>query len=149
MKKKSIRIFLLSFILLALQGVAAPAPEKNDITMTDLMTRLYDFDGKVVEVEVTRASSFDQIGKGKYSAYMYYYKGIGSYNGEYVLIPEGGKELIAELADRDYGQYSTETIYMLVHCEEPIRIKSGDHTRTFKLEALGTKYKKSKGVYSW
>ena len=142
-------ILFLCFIAIALHSPAAPPPEKKDMTMTELTSQLFNLDGKVVECEITRASSFDQIAKGKYSVYLYFYKGNGSYNGERVLIPEDGRDFIEEMAERNYGNWSTETIYLLVHSEKPLEVKGGDYTRTFKLEALGTRFRKSKGTYSW
>jgi hypothetical protein len=149
MNPRFILVIALTIISLAGQSLSAPPPEKKELTITELAGQLYDFDGKVIEVEVTRGYGLDQIAKGKYTVYLYYRKAYGSSNGEKVLIPVEGKEFIDELCARKYGQDSTETIYIYIHSEDPIRVESGDYTHSFKLEALGTRYRKSKGTYSW
>lgn len=135
MKKFYPILLSILFISLSLQTLAYPPPEKDEMTINELAACLFDLDGKVIETEVTGASSFDQVAKGKYRVYCRYYKGSGSYNGEYVSFDEDGKEFFEELTKKDYWSSSTETVYLLV--------ENG------KLEAIGTRYKKSKGTYSW
>jgi len=142
-------LFTLGFMLFALtvQAAKLPAPEKDEMSISELNAKLYDFDEKIIETEITSASSFEQIASGKYRAYCYYYKGASSsVSGESVLIPEEGKEFFEELSKKDFWNSSSKTVYLRVHSKKPLRVK-GSHS--YKLEAVGTKYRKSKGEYSW
>ncbi len=126
-----------------------PAPEKKEMTMSELNTRLVELDGKVIETKITRASSFEQINAEKYRAYCYYYTGSsGSSSGESVLIPKEGKEFFEEMSKKGFGG-SSETVYLLVHSKKPIRVNAGDYSWSYQLEAIGERYRKSTGKYSW
>jgi hypothetical protein len=138
-------VFTISFSVSAL-----PPPEKDEMTIGELEGQIYNLDGKVIETEVTYASSFEQIAQGKYRAWLGYYKGTGFSSSEYVLIPEEGREFAEELAEKDtFGGGSTETVYLLVHSKKPLTVKGPRYTTSFELEAVGTRFKKSKGIYTW
>jgi len=139
-----ISLVLLGGALVALSGTFPP-PEKDEVSIIDLKAKSFSLDGKVVEAEFTYLHDFEQVASGKYTACIHYYKGTSSATGEHFLIPEEGKEFFEELAAKGYGSSSTKTVYILVHREKPIRAGK----RSFKYEAIGTKYRKSKGEYSW
>ena len=143
------RMLLISLVLLgcalAVQAGTFPAPEKDEISIIDLKTKSFNLDGKVIEAEFTYLHDFEQVDAGKYTACIHYYKGTASATGEHFLIPEEGREFFEELAAKGYGSSSTKTVYILVHHEKPIRAGN----RSFKYEAIGTKYRKSKNEYRW
>ena len=145
-----LNLFLILTIMFAYSAVALPPPEKDEMTIAELGSNKFNLDGKIIETEVTGAYSFEQIAPGKYRAWCDYYKGTGLSNSEMVLIPEEGKEFFEELAKKDsFGGGSTETIYLLVHSAKPVRVEGGRSNWSFGLEAVGTRFKKSKGTYSW
>jgi len=145
--KKRILTTIALLSITALSASALPPPEKDEMTIAELQTQLFSLDGKIIETEITSVSSFEQIAPGKYRAYCYYYKGGGSVSsGESVLIPEEGKEFFEELAKKDFFNGGSKTVYLLVHSEKPIRVKG---SYSYKLEAVGERYRKSKGTYKW
>jgi len=120
----------------ALSASALPPPEKDEMTISELAANKFSMEGKIIETEITNASNFEQTAPGKYRAWCYYYKGIGIGSSEMVYIPEEGKEFFKELAEKDtLGGGSTETVYL--------QVKDG------KFTAVGTRFKKSKGIYTW
>lgn len=146
--KKIQPLLLLSLVVasFAAQTAELPAPEKDEMTITELEQQLFSLDGKIIETEITYVSNFEQVAVGKYRAYCGYYKGnVNILHGESVLVPEEGKEFFEELAGKDILSSSSKTIYLLVHSEKPIR----EGRYSYKLEAVGEKYRKSKGEYSW
>gem|GEM_PF-3373856 len=46
-----------------------------------------------------------------------------------------------------YG--STKTVYFLVRSKKPVRVKGASPSYSYKLEAVGERYRKSKNEYSW
>jgi len=65
-----------------------------------------------------------------------------------VLIPKEGQEFFEEMAERGfYG--STKTVYFLVRSKKPVRVKGASPSYSYKLEAVGERYRKSKNEYSW
>jgi hypothetical protein len=147
---KIIRLAVFSIFIASLSANALPPPEKDEMSITDLEQQLFNLDGKVVETEFTYVSSFEQVAPRQYRAYCGYYKGTSSIlSGESILIPEEGKELFEEMAEKDMFNSSSETVYLMVHSKSPVRVEGGRTRWSFELEAVGTRFKKSKGVYSW
>lgn len=148
-----IRLLIPLVLLAALWTAPAaelPAPEKDEMPITELEQQLFNLDGKIIETEITSVMSFEQVSPGKYRAYCYYYKGTSSsISGELVLLPEEGKEFFQEMAKKDMWSGSTEVVYLMVHSKNPIRVEKASPSYSYKLEAVGTKYRKSKGEYSW
>ncbi len=132
-------LFVLGLVATTLtaRSEAFPPPEKDEMIISELEARLFDLQGKVVETEFTYVSSFEQVSAGKYRAYCGYYKGGGSLSGAWVSIPPEGKEFFEEMAKKDVWSGSSQTVYLLV----------GEKNR--KLQAIGTRYRKSKNEYSW
>jgi len=127
-----------------------PAPEKKEMTMGEVNSRLVDLDGKVVETKINSVSSFEQVNGGKYRAYCYYSTGTSFSSGELVLIPEEGKEFFEELSKKPiFSGNSGETVYLWVHSKKPVKAKSGSYTYSYQMEALGTRYRKSTRKYGW
>ncbi len=149
---KSHTLFVLGLVMvsLAVQAAELPAPEKDEMPITELQAQLFSLNGKIIETEITSATNFEQVAAGKYRAYCYYYKGTSSsISGESILIPEEGKEFFEELSKKDFWNSSSKTVYLMVHSEKPVRVKGGNSSWSFKLEAVGTKYRKSKNEYRW
>lgn len=138
---------LLIGLALASPAEPLPAPEKDELPITELSQKMFDLDGKIVETKITSASSFEQIAPQKYRAFCYYYMGTASMiTSESVLVPEEGKAFFQELAKKDFDSGSSRTVYLFVHSKTAISVKGGG---VFKLEAVGTRYRKSTGEYSW
>jgi thiol-disulfide isomerase/thioredoxin len=111
-----------------------PAPEKDSMTLQELLTSRFGLEGKVVETEVTLATSLEQQRNGQYRIFCHYHKG-GSCSAESVYIPEEGKELFEELTKKQYSSSPTD-VYL--------RVSKGG-----RLTAVGSRYRKSTGEYSW
>ncbi len=143
--KKRILTTIALLSIAALSANALPPPEKDDMTMGELTQQIFNLDGKVIETKINAVFSFEQINETQYRAYCRYYTGNSSLSGEYVLIPKEGKELFEKMAARG-SRGSTETVYFLVHSKKPVWVKG---SYSYKLEAVGEKYRKSKGTYLW
>ena len=143
--KKRILTTIALLSIAALSAGALPPPEKDDMTIGELTQQIFNLDGKVIETKINSVSSFEQINENQYRAYCYYYTGNSSLSGELVLIPKEGKELFEKMAKRGF-RGSTETVYLLVHSKKPVWVKG---SYSYKLEAVGEKYRKSKGTYLW
>lgn len=126
-----------------------PAPEKKRLDMTELNLNLFNLDGKVVETKINSILSFEQVASDYYRAYCFYTTANTIGSGESVLIPEEGKEFFSKAAEQmglSFGSRSrSETVYLLVCSKKPFSVKNWP----FKLKAVGTRYKKSTGEYSW
>jgi len=123
-----------------------PEPEKKEMQMGELKAQLLDLDGKVVETIINCAMSFEQVEEGKYRALCAYYGGSeGLITPEPVLVPEEGKEFFQTLAKRGIDGGGNKVVYLLVHSKNPPKV--GRYRPS--LEAVGTRYSKSKGEYSW
>lgn len=134
MKKQTLIIIALLYIA-ALSASALPSPGKDEMTIKELAINRSGLEGKVVETEITGAYSLEGS-EGKYQVFCVYYKGTGpGYNGESVNVGEEGKEFFEELIKQGVWKTNTKTIYIF--------IENG------KFEALGTRFKKSKGAYRW
>jgi hypothetical protein len=104
---------------------------------TELQAQLVDLDGKVIAVVMNYVLRFEQVKEAQYRASCGYYgDGEGKLSSQYILIPEEGKEFFQELARKSgSGPASNQRVYLYVHGK--------------RLEAVGTRYSKSKGEYSW
>ena len=143
--KKRILTTIALLSMATLSANALPPPEKDDMTIGELTQNLFNLDGKVIETKINYVSSFEQINENQHRAHCYYYTRGVSLSGESVLIPKEGQELFEEMAKKGI-RGSTETVYLLVHSKKPVRVK---RSHSYKLEAVGEKYSKSKGVYKW
>jgi hypothetical protein len=136
--KKTAVILLGTVIALAwtVRAEDLPAPEKKEVTVTDLQSQMIDYDGKVVEMEFTYVSSLDQIQQGLYSIFCGYYRSGYGYTSCIVYFDEDGKEFFSKLAKQSSGYVNTftETVYVQV--------------KDKKLYAVGARYRKGKG-YQW
>jgi thiol-disulfide isomerase/thioredoxin len=112
-----------------------PAPEEKEMKFSELTAQIIDLNGKVVKTTINFVTSFNQTGQGEYSALCAYRGGSDTINGEFVKIPEKGNSFFQELAKKNNGDGGEKTIYLFV-CGKT-------------LEAVGTRYKKDKGEYSW
>lgn len=120
----------------SLGGASYPAPEKKEMTLIELTRQLFDLDGKVIETKITGADFMKQIKENQYSITCYYYMGSDTIiEGEYVTFNSDAKKFSEDLAKRDLFNGSSKKVYFFVHNK--------------KLEAIGRRYKKSSGEYSW
>lgn len=114
---------------------APPAPEKGEMKMSEMKANMVDLNAKVVKTTINRVSSFEQTGKGEYRAWCYFWDGSSS-AGEWVKIPEEGKEFFQTLAKQNnWGGGGGRSVYFFV--------------RGSSCEAVGTRYRKDKGEYDW
>ena len=140
MKKLLSIITVLS--ITTLSASAYPPPEKDDMTLAELDKRILEFDGKVVEIEITYAWDINQSSRGKYSVHCDFIEGGNylNYGGAgtqiYFTNDKDGDALkfFEELVQRRWSG-SRSSFYVLVEGK--------------KVTAIGEKYKKSKGAYSW
>jgi hypothetical protein len=147
MKKLCVVLFIVSCLVCAARAEDAtetkgslPPPEKTELKMNELKAQLVDLDGKVIETIINCVFDFQQVKGTQYRASCGYY---ASDDGEFiiipsesVLIPEKGKELFQELAKKTGGgPFNSQRVYLQV--------------RGKRLEAVGTRYSKNKGEYSW
>jgi hypothetical protein len=136
--KKTAIILLGTVIALAwtVRAEDLPAPEKKKVTVSDLQAQLFDYDGKVVEMEFTYISSLEQVEQGLYSIFCGYYRSGYSSRSCIVYFDEDGKEFFSKLAKQSsgYANAFTETVYVQIKNKE--------------IYAVGTRYRKGKG-YQW
>lgn len=111
-----------------------PAPEKDSLTLRDLLANRFGLEGKIIETDVTLITSFEQRSSGQYSAYCHYHQG-GACSSEPVYFPTEAREFCDELTKKAYSSSPTE-LYIYVS-------KGG------RLRAVGSRYRKSKNEYSW
>lgn len=143
MKKLCCVLFVVSCLVCAVRAEDAagtkgslPPPEKKEMRMDELKAQLVDLDGKVVEAAINYVMYFEQMNNGKYRASCGYYVGGVTINTTPVLIPEEGKEFFQDLAKKSgSGLTNTQRVYL--------------HVTGKKIEAVGTRYSKSKAEYSW
>lgn len=144
---KKLSLIIVSLFTLNLAADPLPPPEKEEMSFSALDAELIDLDGKVIETEITSAVEFEQVGEGMYIANCCCFESSSSFTPcAYVFLQEEGKEFFKELAEKDILNGSSETIYLLIISKNP---KKFDGHKICKLEAVGTRYKKSKGSYSW
>jgi len=139
MKKTALSIITVLAVA-ALSVSAYPPPEKDKLTLAELQKRKFEFDGKIIEIEVTSCRSIQQTGPGKYSAYCRFYNSQdreSAYETIYFLKDEDGDalEFFEELDEKSSFGVGRVSFYVLV--------EKGN------LTALGEKYRKSKGTYRW
>lgn len=123
-----------------------PPPEKKEMRMDELKAQLLDLDGKVIQTSINYVSSFEQVDGKRYRAWCGIYGSGGGFGSESVLIPEEGKEFFQDMAKKNNYGSGFQTVYLRVHSKKPIQIES---RYPLSLEAVGTRYSKSKGEYSW
>lgn len=123
-----------------------PAPEKKELPISELADRLSEFDGKVVEVILNHVQGFREVGEGTYRVSCSYRVGSPPYENQSVLIREAGREFFEAWATPGARRVQ-KFVYMRVHSETPLKIEG--LSQSFRLEAVGLRYRKSKGTYSW
>lgn len=124
-----------------------PPPEKKEMRMNELKAQLLDLDGKVIETSINYVSSFEQVDGKRYRAYCGCYGSSGGFGSESVLIPEEGKEFFQDMAKKNSYGSGFQTVYLRVRSKNPISIEKSNYP--ISLEAVGTRYNKSKDEYSW
>lgn len=119
-----------------------PPPEDRGVDIADLIVNLIDYSGKVVKVEgVGRIAFFKKIEDGWYSATCSS-KAMTSFSSrDAVLIPEEGLEVIDQI---QANPVSAASFYIWVR-SRPV-LKGG---QSYKMEAVGKRYRKSKNAYVW
>lgn len=123
------------FSIGALSASAYPPPEKDEVTVGEMESSLFDLNGKVVKVEVTRASGMRPMSSGKYRAYCSYRNNVTEeYAGREIFFDEEGKKFFEGLLHKSRSA-GADSFYAL--------IEDG------KVIPIGERYKKSKGIYSW
>ena len=130
-------ISLLSALPLAAQvPEELPPPEKDELTLSELLAQKFSLAGKVVETTVTHLHGFDAQRNGYYRATFHHHEG-GHTDTPFVMVyvPEEGKEFGDDLFRGGMGGGS-EDVYVYI-------AENGD------FYAVGLKYKKSKGTYRW
>ncbi len=134
--KKSLLFTAIISTLIIMQVDAYPPPERREMTLVELESKIYDLDGKAVEIEISSVHNFEQTGAGKYEAYCNYWDGR-TWGGRRIYFSgEEAKEFLEDMVKKGtWGRGSTESLYVLVDGK--------------KLRALGTRYRKSKNEYSW
>ncbi len=120
-----------------------PAPYKKEMDINELKAACLNLDGKVVKTSFNYVLHFEKIAAGLYKVYCGYSKN-GYILAPPVLIPEEGKKFFEPLPDKQDVGY--KTVYLRVHGKRPIKVGK-DHS--FQLEAVGTRYSKSKNEYGW
>ncbi|MBL7011745.1 MAG: hypothetical protein ISR85_02300 [Kiritimatiellales bacterium] len=140
---KKITLSVIALLSLAtLSASAFPPPEKDEIPVDEIKELLRDLNGKVVEMEFAYAQTLSNVGSGNYTIFCGRFEDRGGasfiskmtvhFSGEEAL------EYFKDLSEQDVAPFTFslgESVYVLV-----------DGNR---LRALGTRYKKSKGTYSW
>jgi len=124
-----------------------PPPEKKAMRMDELKAQIFDLDGKVIETVINYVSSFAQVDGNRYRAYCGIYGSGGGVGSELVLIPEEGKEFFQDLAKKNTYGSGLQTVFLRVRSKTPIPIEKSLYP--ISLEAVGARYSKSKGEYSW
>jgi uncharacterized protein YdaT len=126
-----------------------PPPEEEDLRLDELVAKLHDLDGKVIRTSFNRCYNVEQIDDGMYFAYCRQYEEGSASAYQYVLLPEAGKEFFQAMAKRGYNA-SPKKVYFRIHSKSPIRVRrGGSSSRTFMLEAVGTRHNTSENRYSW
>ncbi len=125
-----------------------PPPEKKEMRMDELKMTLMELDGKVIETKINYVYSLEQKNERWYSAYCSYSSGSGGSSSESVCIPIEGKNFFQDMSKRGFGG-SAQVVFLRVHSKNPIRIGTAKSYYRYTLEAVGTRYSKSKNEYSW
>jgi len=137
--KKPFLLIIIFFSIASLSVADYPPPEKGDIDLRELQKQIFDFDGKVVEIELTGASGIKKTGRDKYSVSVRF---TNRQDHEYTdatiyfIKDEDGDalEFFEKLAELSWGG-TRQSVYVLVEGKT--------------LTAIGEKYRKSKGTYRW
>lgn len=113
-----------------------PAPEKRELKFGELKAQKVELNGKVIKTTINHVSSFEQMEKGEYRAWCSFWDATWSSSGDWVMIPEEGKEFFQTLAKQNnWGGGGGRTVYFFV--------------RDDQIEAAGARYRKDKGEYGW
>jgi len=141
MKKRILPIIALLSIA-ALSATALPPPEKDEISVDKIDMQLHDLDGKIVEMEFSYVTSIKQKDSGTYTAYCKRWtdnNGYATSSGKTVHFSgEEALDYFEDLAKKSEDPWNSslsESIYVLVEGK--------------KLTAVGERFKKSKGIYTW
>ena len=121
--------------IVAFSASAYPPPEKNDMELNEILMNQINLTGKIIETRISYIEDIRQQKGGGYRAQVWLDVGYTTMHSAWVNFPADAKDFIDELATKSWGSSKTE-LYILVK-------KGGT------LEAVGEKYKKSKGTYSW
>lgn len=141
MKKLYVVLFIVSCLVCAARAEDAtgakgslPPPEKKELKMSELKSQLVDLNGKVVPAKINHVYDLAQVEKGKYRAWCDWF-GQGLNAPLLVTIPEEGFECFQTLSKKDDYDGGGKVVYLKIQNK--------------KAEAVGTRYSKSKGEYSW
>lgn len=128
-----------------------PAPEKEAMRIDELRARLADLDGKVIKTTITGVSGVEQLADGRYLASCGYYKqNTTDRHGNWVLAPKEGKGFFEDQGKKGISTEASQTVYLRVHSASPIKVNSVlRHECSCSFEAIGVRYNKSNGEYSW
>lgn len=140
--KKLTTLLIALLSIAALSASALPPPEKDGVRLNKLKEQLSSFDGKVVEVEFSCAISLKEDGPGQWTVLCKVWTRNGSVHyPSNVRVSFSGKDAkkyfddLLEEPEDPYNDAATESIYLLV---------DGKTCR-----AVGKRFKKSKGIYTW
>jgi len=137
MNKRILPIIALLSIA-ALSASALPPPEKDELSLAEIKLQLYDLDGKIVEMEYSYAKYIKKESSGEYSVYCKTHTNT-SFSGKKIYF--SGEEAldyfedVAKKREDPFNTTLTESVYVLVEGT--------------KLIAVGERFKKSKGIYTW
>ena len=130
--------------VLTVQAGAYPPPEKSDLTIRELDSKIYDLDRKVIELKFAHVRNIKQVGQGQYTASlgMWYRSGSSSYTTTSKMVHFSGKEakeffddLVEDNDSTHYDDRPRETVYVYIEDN--------------KIWAIGERYKKRGDEYSW
>lgn len=144
---KMLSLIVASLFVLNLAAEPLPPPEKEAMTLSELEAEIINLDGKIIELKFNSVISLGQIANKKYFAVcLWKEKKSSVMSARRVFVTEEGKEFFQELIGKTIPGGNTESIYLQVISKNPVKI---DEYHSCKLKAVGTRYKKSKGTYSW
>lgn len=122
------------------KNLSIPPPERGRMSLDRLLVSLHDYDGKVVETTINRVSTIEQIDEAWTRTSASFTDG-GSYSFANILCPSEGVEFFQIVRKTS----SPRTVFLRVCRTSPIRINN----LSFTLEAVGTRYNRSRDEYSW
>jgi hypothetical protein len=131
------RYLFFAFCMSALFANALPPPEKEEMNLQEIQANRISLEGKIIETRISFIEDIEQRKDGTYRAQAWLDVDYDTMHSAWVYFPndEDAREIMEELAEKSWGSSKTD-IYLLVK-------------KANRLEVVGTRYKKSKGVYSW
>ena len=105
------------------------------MSFEDILANCLRLDGYVIKTEVSHARLLKQVTSGKHTLYCHFSEGGTTYASEWISFPSEGLDVANELNVKSHSDSPTD-LYIKVGAEG-------------QLEAIGTRYKKSKKTYSW